>query len=110
MTLFPARSITLASAGAGVDASLPSAAMLPSRMTIVWVSRAGAPVPSITRACVSAITPAGNLMYGASGLAGGCCAVTKNGRQTALKPQSKRLLFAALAALAFHVHVIARPP
>ena len=50
-------------------AASPSAAMLPSRITIVWSSRAAAPVPSITRACVSATTGACTLMYGASGFA-----------------------------------------
>jgi hypothetical protein len=47
-------SITCAPAGTGVDPAAPTAAMRPSRTMTTWPSRAGAPVPSITRAFVKA--------------------------------------------------------
>ena len=58
MTVRPARSMTRASEGDGVKAVSPTAAMRPSRMTMEWRSRAGLPLPSMTRALTSAITGA----------------------------------------------------
>jgi len=42
-------------------AAPPTARMTPPSMMIVWSSRAAAPVPSITRTCVSATTGASTL-------------------------------------------------
>src|SRR5687767_10344434 len=56
MTVWPFRSITRAPAGAETEALAPIRAMRPFSMMIVWASRAGAPVPSMTRTFVSATT------------------------------------------------------
>src|SRR5690242_13391872 len=54
MTDLPVRSMTTAPAGTLAPDAGPTDAMRPSRMITVWSARAGAPVPSITRTCVSA--------------------------------------------------------
>ena len=58
ITVWPARSMTCAPAGAGVLAAGPTAAILPWSTMTVWSSRGAAPVPSITRTWVSATTGA----------------------------------------------------
>src|SRR5438094_3967405 len=62
MTLLPVRSTTVAPSGAFTRAASPMSAMRPSRRTIVWRSRGGAPVPSMTRTLVSATTDASIVM------------------------------------------------
>ena len=64
ITVWPARSITCAPAGAGVLAAGPTAAILPWSTMTVWSSRAAAPVPSITRTWVSATTGASEARKG----------------------------------------------
>ena len=61
MTVWPASSITCAPAGTGVERAGPTAAIFPSLITIVWSSAGGAPVPSMTRTCVSATVGASTL-------------------------------------------------
>ena len=56
MTVCPARSITRAPSGARTDADGPTAAIRPSRMTIVWLRLGADPVPSITVTLVNATT------------------------------------------------------
>src|SRR5258706_5095098 len=63
ITLLPARSRTFAPSGAFVDAASPIARIASPSITTVWSSRAGAPVPSITRTCVSATAGASNATY-----------------------------------------------
>ena len=58
MTLLPVKSMTVAPAGGAIESAAPTLAMVPSRTTSVWFSRGGAPVPSMTRTCVSATTGA----------------------------------------------------
>jgi len=48
--------MTSAPAGVWIDPAAPIAAMTPSRITTVWPSRAGAPVPSMIRALRSTTT------------------------------------------------------
>src|SRR5262245_5987192 len=81
MTDRPERSSTRAPDGAVTERLGPIALMTPPSMTIVWSSTAGAPVPSITRTCCSAIAGASTEMNScvtcgsARRTGGGCCAV-----------------------------------
>ena len=62
MMLLPVRSTVTAPAGGWVLSVLPTDAIRPSRTTTVCRSRAGAPVPSITRTLVSAKSGSSNEM------------------------------------------------
>src|SRR5579862_4059564 len=64
MTLYPGRSRTCASFGTFADPDGAIDSILPFDKTTVWSSRGVAPVPSITRTCVSATTPAFTLTNG----------------------------------------------
>jgi hypothetical protein len=71
MTVEPVRSSTCAPVGIFTALAGPAASIRSPRTMIVWSSRAAAPVPSTTRACVSATTGALTETYrvtlGASG-------------------------------------------
>ena len=56
ITVLPVRSMTGAPAGAATLGAAPTSAIRPSRITIVWSCRGGAPVPSITVTCDSTTT------------------------------------------------------
>src|SRR5688500_352035 len=57
ITVLPVASMTRAPAGAGTRLDGPSAVMRRPVMTTVWSSATGAPVPSMTRTWVRAVTP-----------------------------------------------------
>jgi len=69
ITVFPARSIVRAPAGTVTEAAGPTAAIFSPRITIVCPSFTGAPVPSMTRAFVSATTGSLTVTYGLRGAA-----------------------------------------
>src|SRR5262245_30342192 len=58
MSVRPVRSTTVAPDGSVTLDASPTVAMVPSRMMSVWLARAGAPVPSMTRACARTRTGA----------------------------------------------------
>src|SRR3954467_472474 len=73
MTDLPVRPIVMALAGTCALDDAPTDAIFPSRMMSVWSLRGAAPVPSITRAWVSATIAVSTDTY--------CCvAVDSNGR------------------------------
>ena len=70
--------MTCASAGTATVPVAPTAAMRPSRTTIVCPSRAAAPVPSITRTFVSANTFVSTFTYErVAGPTGARCAMAR---------------------------------
>ena len=72
ITAEPRFSITVAPAGTTVVAASPMAWIRPPETTMVWSAFAGAPVPSITRTCVSAKTGASTVTNArAAGESGG---------------------------------------
>jgi hypothetical protein len=92
--------MTGAPAGAATLAAAPASAIRPSRITIVWSCRGGAPVPSMTVTCDSTTT--GSLTDTKSRAPGDSVAAdwapsvpTAGAAETNIKPASARMDTAA---------------
>ena len=103
-TLEPFESMTRAPFGGGAEEGW-TAAILPWSMTSVSSSCGAAPVPSITRTCVSAMIPVGAATNGATYFPGG----TGGGSTRASKPAALAEVASSTAKRVARLRIISSP-